>query len=418
MNGVQGISNAVVDPITPWPSARTEPAGSGVASPDADGAVDRNADPAFPDDLAREVYCILGMPIDAIEMPAALRRIEKAAAGAAPFVISTPNLNFLVNSQRDSEFRDSLLFSDLCPADGMPIVWIARLTGIPIKHRIAGSDIFEALKSRRNSEPPLKVFFFGATEAVAAAAARALNVDPAALSCVGWACPGFGTVEELSADPLIDSINSSNANFLMVALGAKKGQLWLQRNHRRLRIPVRAHLGATINFQAGTVKRAPASLQKLGLEWLWRIKEEPQLCRRYWNDGIVLLRLMLTRVMPLAIRTRSLRRRCERKEHDLVIRPASQPDRLTLSLCGFAIASHAEKAISCFRNAITTKQQLTIDFSQTRAIDARFLGLLLMLKKQLTAQGATLQLAGISREMARTFRLNGLEYLLTCAEGL
>jgi N-acetylglucosaminyldiphosphoundecaprenol N-acetyl-beta-D-mannosaminyltransferase len=74
------------------------------------------------DDLSRQVYCILGMPIDAIEMPAVLQRIETAAADAAPFVISTPNLNFLVNSQSDPEFRESLLLSDLCPADGRPIV--------------------------------------------------------------------------------------------------------------------------------------------------------------------------------------------------------------------------------------------------------------------------------------------------------
>ena len=110
--------------------------------------MDRNAAATSHDDLSREVYCILGIPIDAIEMPAVLRSIDAAAATRAPFVISTPNLNFLVNSQTDPEFRESLLLSDLCPPDGMPIVWIARLLGIPIKKRIAGSDIFEALKSR------------------------------------------------------------------------------------------------------------------------------------------------------------------------------------------------------------------------------------------------------------------------------
>lgn len=418
MKGIQVVSIALADSVTQRSSTRAEAPGSGVASPGVDHGVDWNSTAAIPDDLSREVYCILGMPIDAIEMPAVLRSIEKAAANAAPFVISTPNLNFLVTSQQDSEFRDSLLLSDLCPADGMPIVWIARLTGIPIKHRIGGSNVFEELKSRRNSEPPLKVFLFGATESVAAAAARALNVNPAALSCVGWACPGFGSLEELSADPLIDRVNSSNANFLVAALGAKKGQLWLQRNHRRLRIPIRAHLGAVINFQACTVKRAPYLLQKLGLEWLWRIKEEPHLWRRYWHDGLVLLRLTVTHVVPLAIRARSLRRRCEHNGHDLVIKQASQLDCVTLSLSGFAIASHAGKAISCFRDAMTTKKQVMIDFSETCAIDARFLGLLLMLKKQLMAQDSDLKLSGISRQMARTFRLNGLEYLLPCAEGL
>ena len=142
------------------------------------------------------------MPIDAVEMPAVMQSIEMAAANAAPFVISTPNINFLVNSQNDPEFRESLLLSDLCPADGMPIVWIARLMGIPIKHRIAGSDIFEALKVRTHPDGPLKVFLFGDKENVAAAAAKTLNLTTG-LSCVGWICPGWGSVDELSQRVLL-----------------------------------------------------------------------------------------------------------------------------------------------------------------------------------------------------------------------
>ncbi len=87
-----------------------------------------------------------------------LARIEGAAAGAAPYFISTINLNFLVTSRAEGEFRDSLLLSDLCTADGMPVVWIARLLGVPLKERIAGSDIFDALKSARGDAPPQGVF--------------------------------------------------------------------------------------------------------------------------------------------------------------------------------------------------------------------------------------------------------------------
>jgi N-acetylglucosaminyldiphosphoundecaprenol N-acetyl-beta-D-mannosaminyltransferase len=364
------------------------------------------------DDLSREVYCILGMPIDAVEMPVVLRRIEIAASGKAPYVISTPNLNFLVSSQEDSDFRESLLESDLCTADGMPIVWIAKFMEIPIKGRVAGSDTVEALKLRPPSGQPLKLFLFGATEGVAAAAAIALNVNPAVLTCAGWASPGFETIEELNTDRYIDEINASGADFLVVALGARKGQLWLSRNRRRLQIPVRANLGATINFQAGTVKRAPHTLRKLGLEWLWRIKEEPYLWRRYWNDGRALLWLMVTKVAPLAIEARMLRWQTERHGHDLVIDEIDNGNCVTLRLSGFAVARSAEKAESCFRNAIMSKKQFVIDFSRTRGIDARFLGLLLMVRKQLKAQGKALRLVGILGKIERSFRLNGLEYLL------
>ena len=368
------------------------------------------------DDLSREVYCILGMPIDAIEMPAVVHSIEAAAANAAPFVISTPNLNFLVNSQTDAEFRESLLLSDLCPADGMPIVWIARLIGTPIKSRVAGSDIFEALRLPRNSGQPLKIFIFGATEPVAAAAAQRLNCGPVGLRCVGWICPGFGNVDELSQDRFFDQMNSSNADLLIAALGAKKGQLWLQRNHRRLRIPIRAHLGAVINFQAGTVKRAPHLMQKFGLEWLWRIKEEPNLWRRYWHDGGVLLRLLLTGVLPLAVGARWLRLRAARGRHDFVIVTAQNELMVTLRLSGYATASQVPKAIACFRDALASRKQVVVDFSETRAADARFFGLLLMLRKQLKGRGAAPQFVGISPRLQRQFRLNGLGYLLSSGQ--
>src|SRR6266571_485866 len=161
------------------------------------------------DDLSREVYCILGIPIDALEMPAVVERIEAAAARAGPYLISTPNLNFLVRSQADAEFRESLLLSDLCPADGMPIVWIARLLGIPTP-RIAGSDIFDVLKASPGAARPLKVFLFGGPEGVAAAACRALNAASGGLGCVGWIYPRFGSVEDMSQDEIIATINASN----------------------------------------------------------------------------------------------------------------------------------------------------------------------------------------------------------------
>ena len=368
------------------------------------------------DHLSREVYCILGMPVDAIGMHAALRRIELAAACRTSFLISTPNLNFLVNSQWDRDFRESLILSDLCTADGMPIIWIAWLTGIPIKNWIAGSDIFDALKAERSTAHPLKIFLFGGADGVATAASRALNSQTSGLYCVGSLYPGFSSVEEMSWDDIIANINSSGADFLVASLGAQKGQLWLQRNHHRLLIPVRAHLGASLNFQAGTVRRAPPIMRKFGLEWLWRIKEEPYLWRRYWNDGSVLLRLLFTRVLPLAFWTWWLRLRYERRGEDLIVTQADGHEFVTLSLSGPANARHVDQAIPAFKEAIETKKRITLDFSNTRTIDARFLGLLLMLKKTLKNTGATLVFVGLSPGLERIFRLNGLDFMSSSDE--
>ena len=366
------------------------------------------ADLAVPDDLSREVYCILGVPIDAIGILAALRRIKAAARRKTRFLVSTPNLNFFVTSQSDKSFRESLVLSDLCTVDGMPIVWIARLIGVPIKGRTAGSDIFDALKADVGPAHSLKIFLFGGPEGAAEIAARSLNSQPGGVKCVGWSNPGFCSAEEMSRDDIIDNINSSGADFLVASLGSQKGQLWLQRNHHRLRIPVRAHLGATLNFQAGTVRRAPPIVRKLGLEWLWRIKEEPYLWRRYWNDGRAMLRLLFTHVLPFAFWTWWLRLRHERRD-DLIITQVHGSGTITLSLSGPANAQYVNKAIPAFREATATGKQITLDFSNVRAIDARFLGLLLMLKKKLKADGAVPNFKGVSPLLERIFCLSGLE---------
>jgi len=364
-------------------------------------------------DLSREVYCVLGVPVDAIDMSAVVTSIERAAANSAPFVISTFNVNYLVISLSDPKFRESLLLSDLCTADGMPIVWIAKLLGIPVKKRVAGSDIFEALKARPENRQRLNVFIFGESQDIAAAVCRKLSETPTALGCVGWMSPIYGTVEELSQDHFVDAINSSKADFVVVALSAKKGVSWVERNHHRLRSPIRANFGATIKFQADVVRRAPDILRKFGLEWLWRIKEEPHLWSRYLRDGSVLLRLLLTHVLPLAIRARWLQLSLARRGRHLLIESVHGADTVTLKLCGHAVAEHVHDAISCFSDAMATRKEIIIDFASTRAVDARFFGLLLMLRKQLKARGSVPKLINISPQSRRLFRLQGLGYLLT-----
>ena len=370
------------------------------------------AAPSLPDDLARDVYCILGMPIDAVGMATALARIETAAEGTAPYLISTPNLNFLVNCLSDPEFRDSLLLSDLCTADGMPIVWIARMLGIPIKSRLAGSSIFEALATRSSWKSGIGVFMFGGAEGVAEAAGQSLNDRAGSLSCVGSLYPGFGTLDDMSNSEVMTEINSCQAGFLVVALGAAKGQSWLLRNHDRIKVPVRAHLGAVINFQAGTVKRAPSILQKTGLEWLWRIREEPRLWKRYWKDGAALLRLLATRVLPLAIQAR-MNKFSAKESQDLQVVVRQEYSSVVLKLSGHATAANIDVATGHFRDALAKEEvQIVVDLEDVTAVDQRFLGLLLMMRKSCDRVGSILKVIGASRSVERCFRLNEADFLL------
>ena len=359
---------------------------------------------ALDDDLSRTVYPILGVPIDAVDMAATVRKIEAAAAAKTPFLISTVNLNFLVASQDDEDFRASLLSSDLCVADGMPLLWIARLLGIPLKHRLTGSDVFEALKRPADEKAgPLSIFWFGGQEGAAEQACQRINAEAGRLTCAGALCPGFGSVEEMSSQSYIDAINASNADFLVVALGARKGQAWLRHNHARLQIPVRSHLGATINFQAGTLRRAPIAWQRLGLEWLWRIKEEPQLASRYWHDGVALLRLLATRVLPLAVFLRW--NRFSHAGEGLICEHQREKSATRLIISGRMSDKDGDVLRSALRRAIEDRKAVILDLAGLRSANPLFFGMVLMLRRQLRAAELDLRIENPSGTLEREIRL-------------
>jgi N-acetylglucosaminyldiphosphoundecaprenol N-acetyl-beta-D-mannosaminyltransferase len=360
------------------------------------------------DDLSRNVFGLLGLPIDAIDFATLLHSIDTAVGNASPFLVSTPNVNFLVKSQHNREFRESILSSDLSLPDGMPLIWIAKLLQVPIYERIAGSDLFGRLKSTNGAIRRLKVFLLGGGEGVAANVCEKLNAQPCGLECVGVLNPGFGTIEEMSEKHIIDTINSSRADLLAVFFGAEKAQQWLIHNHFGLRPPVRAQFGATINFEAGTVKRAPHFLRSTGFEWSWRIKEEPYLWRRYWNDGMALFKLLATCVLPLAIDAR-----WSRGKSGFSVNSNENLTSVTLELSGAAISSNVDEAIIQFRKALDTGKQITVDLLKIKSVDSRFFGLFLMVRKRLTNRGEQLEFTGVSPGIRRIFRLNRFDYLLT-----
>ena len=167
------------------------------------------------DELSRQVFGVLGIPLDAIGLEPALTALEGAIEKQEVFLLSTPNVNFLISSRVEKEFRESLLMSDLCVVDGMPIAWIARLLGVPVAERVTGADLFDALKHNR-SDRPLRVFLFGGADDVAARVGKTLNAQSRGLKCVGTLNPGIGTVDEMSSETVIEAINASGADILAV----------------------------------------------------------------------------------------------------------------------------------------------------------------------------------------------------------
>jgi len=280
---------------------------------------------------------------------------------------------------------------------------------------VAGSDILHCVwkTSETIDGHPLKVFFFGGTSESSQKACTNVNQDyKRNVICVGHLCPGFGTVDEMSADAIINTVNAAKADFVIVALGARKGQSWIVRNMAKLDAPVISHLGATINFIAGSVQRAPQIWQQAGLEWCWRIKQEPHLARRYWVDFKGAFWLLFTRLLPLAIWLRWSKWRWADKNFSMTQLNLGRGC-LCWKLEGCFAGDHVRYFNHQLNSSCVDDQIIKLDLSKLMWADTAAMGSLLMLYESACKDGAKLVLVGTRPALRLAFRLNGLGELLT-----
>jgi N-acetylglucosaminyldiphosphoundecaprenol N-acetyl-beta-D-mannosaminyltransferase len=233
--------------------------------------------------------------------------------------------------------------------------------------------------------------------------------------CVGNEFPGLGSIEEMSGDASIAKINASGADFLLVALGASKGQAWIVHNRARISVPVISHLGAVLNFVAGTVTRAPKWMQNCGLEWLWRIKEEPLLWRRYVHDGRTLLSLFVTRILPHAIFIRyhwptadqmaTARLEVAEEEHCCVVR-----------LWGPWTHANLASLRDSFSAAVRVRKNVRVEMGGVTFISSSIVGLLILLNAHQKQHRRQLKMTSVPKPVRLIFKYSCAEYLFSHTE--
>ena len=364
----------------------------------------------MPPDFSRDVRCILGLPFDVVTSAEAEKRLHRAIDTRTRCFLSTPNLNFVIGCMGDAAFRSSVLQSDLIVADGWPAIMVGRLLGARLPERVAGSSLFERLVESTN-RPPIAVYFFGGPDGVAKAACDRLNAEPSGAKCTGFDAPGFGSVSQMSSRAHLERINGACPDFVVVALGAKKGQAWIQHNHSHIDAPVVSHLGAVVNFVAGTVLRAPKWVQTCGLEWLWRIKEEPSLWRRYASDGLSLIRLMVTRVIPLALHLRISAPDAQALAHASVQRTRTRDGSL-IRMTGAWTRENSGPLRTAFAAHATSGGAVCIDMSRVTHLDATAIALLALLCGWQLKSTAAWEVANPSDAARIALRLSCADYLL------
>ena len=223
------------------------------------------------------------LEIDAVTLAQALEGIAELVNRRHGGAVFTPNVDHIVKAERLPDFRRAYSCADLCLADGMPLVWASRLLGSPLPEKVSGSDLVLPLM-RLAAERRWRVYLLGGGPGVAEEAGEKLARKFGAL-IVGTDSPVVGSdgIDE-SSEQTLERLATARPDLVLVAFGAPKQELWIDRCADRLGPAVAVGVGGSLDFITGQVRRAPTWMSRAGLEWLFRLVQEP---RRMWRRYLV-----------------------------------------------------------------------------------------------------------------------------------
>jgi N-acetylglucosaminyldiphosphoundecaprenol N-acetyl-beta-D-mannosaminyltransferase len=225
---------------------------------------------------------ILGIDISAINMSDALSKIEHLIITKKQgYVCVCPN-HTIMESQKDSKLRDIVNSADVATPDGMSIVWASRLLGHHEVEQVAGSELMIAI-SDLSAKKGYTHFYYGGDNSVPGKLAESIQQRFPNLKIVGTYSPPFRKLADDENNAIIDMINNTNPDIVWVGLGMPKQELWIGDHFGQIKAPVMIGVGAAFDFLSGKKKRAPKWVQKAGLEWLFRLIQEP---KRLWRRNL------------------------------------------------------------------------------------------------------------------------------------
>lgn len=216
------------------------------------------------------------MRVDCVDMPGALRRIENfVEQGGGVHLVATVNPEFVMLARGDPEFARVLESADLCLPDGTGVAWAARRAGCDLRGPVAGADLVPLL-AETCARHGWRLFLLGAGPGVAGDLAGRLHSSNPTLEVAAHS----GSPEPSADEETLKLINEHRADVLLVAYGAPRQELWVDRLKGRLGVSVAVGVGGTFDYLAGRVPRAPRWMRSVGLEWLYRLIRQPWRMRR------------------------------------------------------------------------------------------------------------------------------------------
>jgi N-acetylglucosaminyldiphosphoundecaprenol N-acetyl-beta-D-mannosaminyltransferase len=221
-----------------------------------------------------------GVPIDALRLGDAIAAIDGLVSARRGGAVFTPNVDHVVEFEKNADLRRAYASADLSLVDGMPVLWASRLAGRFLPEKVSGSDLIFPLLEHA-AVRGWRVFLLGGGEGVAVLAASKLKERFPPIQIAGTLSPRIDMREpaERRRD-VVETVKAARPDIVVVALGAPKQELWIEESRVELEPAVLLGLGASLDFVAGTLARAPAWMSRSGLEWLYRLGREP---RRLWR---------------------------------------------------------------------------------------------------------------------------------------
>ena len=240
--------------------------------------------------MSIETVQLFGITLHRVTMAETIRLLTEWMQEDRPCrYVVTPNVDHIVKLQSQPAMREAYASAALVVADGWPLVASSRWLGRPLPERVAGSDLVPRLLAAGEDVAEFRVFLLGAAPGVGSQAAEKIHARWPRVNVCGVLSPrrGFET-DAKECDQVVESVNATSPHLLVIGLGAPRQEIWLRQYAPRLNARVAIAAGATIDFLAGVQRRAPRWIQKLRLEWLFRLATDPRrLAGRYVRDAFV-----------------------------------------------------------------------------------------------------------------------------------
>lgn len=241
-----------------------------------------------------------GIQVSNVTMNEAVEIIECFIAQRKLWFVVTPNVDHIVRLQKDIELNKIYEEASLVLPDGMPLIWASRFLKTPLKEKISGSDLF--IKAcELSSEKEYKLYFLGGREGAAKGTAKTLRRRYPNIKICGFYSPPFGfEKDDKENTKIVKNIQDAKPDILFVGLGSPKQEKWIYKYKNKYQVPVSIGIGVTFEFVSGMVRRAPSWMQKTGLEWFWRLIQEPKrLWKRYLINDPIFFWLVLKQKLGL-----------------------------------------------------------------------------------------------------------------------